>query len=299
MPSPRYLIVTADDFGIGPETSRGVLDLARAGAVTCTVLLVNSPHAESAVRGWRQAGAGLELGWHPCLTLDAPALPPQRVPSLVGPDRTFWKLGTFLRRMCLGRIRAEEVAAEFTAQYARFVELVGRPPTVINSHQHVHLFRPVEDALLAVLARQSPRPFVRRVREPWRTLVRIRGARLKRFALSWLGRRGARKQVARGFPGNDWLIGITDPAWAADPTLLARWLAAAPGRVVELMCHPGHRDETLVGRDCTRADGGQQRRVDEFTHLSAPGFREACRHAGFVLAAPRDLAHRAGGRDAA
>src|SRR5262249_60479832 len=78
----RYLIVAADDFGIGPATSQGILDLAVLGRVTATVLLVNSPYAEPAVRAWRQAGQPVELGWHPCLTLDRPVLPPEIVPSL-------------------------------------------------------------------------------------------------------------------------------------------------------------------------------------------------------------------------
>src|SRR5437879_4950211 len=65
----RSLIVTADDFGIGPATSLGILDLAVQGLVTGTVLLVNSPYAEQAVRAWNQAGRPVELGWHPALTL--------------------------------------------------------------------------------------------------------------------------------------------------------------------------------------------------------------------------------------
>jgi hypothetical protein len=88
----RRLIVTADDFGIGPATSRGILDLAAAGVVTSTVLLVNSPHAAEGVRLWEQAGGPLELGWHPCLTMDAPVLPPERVPSLVGANGRFQPL---------------------------------------------------------------------------------------------------------------------------------------------------------------------------------------------------------------
>src|SRR5437588_127944 len=44
----RCLVVVADDFGIGPATSRGILDLAAKGLVTGTVLLVNSPYAEEA-----------------------------------------------------------------------------------------------------------------------------------------------------------------------------------------------------------------------------------------------------------
>ena len=38
MQPKRYLVVTADDFGIGPATSRGILDLAGEGLVTATVL---------------------------------------------------------------------------------------------------------------------------------------------------------------------------------------------------------------------------------------------------------------------
>ncbi len=68
MEGTRYLIVNADDFGIGPDTSKSILELASAGLITSTVLLVNSPHAEEAVRRWRQMGRIVELGWHPCLT---------------------------------------------------------------------------------------------------------------------------------------------------------------------------------------------------------------------------------------
>src|SRR6516225_2972083 len=102
----RFLIVTADDFGIGPATSRGILDLAVAGVVTSTVLLVNSPFAAEGVVAWRAAGCPLELGWHPCLTTDAPVLPPERVPTLVGPDGRFRPLGQLLKRLMLGRVRA-------------------------------------------------------------------------------------------------------------------------------------------------------------------------------------------------
>ena len=50
MHGPRSLIVVADDYGIGPATSRGILDLAAEGLVTGAVLLVNSPHAAEGVR---------------------------------------------------------------------------------------------------------------------------------------------------------------------------------------------------------------------------------------------------------
>src|SRR5437773_1683140 len=132
MESGRYLIVVADDYGIGPATSTGILDLARDGLITATVLLVNSPFAAAAVREWRQSGVPLEIGWHPCLNLDRPVLPVQQVPSLVGRDGNFLPLRQFIPRLAFGRLRVSELRAELAAQYRRFHELIGHPPAVIN-----------------------------------------------------------------------------------------------------------------------------------------------------------------------
>ena len=65
MEPARFLMVVADDFGIGPETSKAILELARDNVVTGTVLLTNSPYAEPAVKAWRAAGLSADLGWHP------------------------------------------------------------------------------------------------------------------------------------------------------------------------------------------------------------------------------------------
>ncbi len=290
MDGKRYLIVMADDYGIGPATSEAILYLAGKGRITGTVLLVNSPYAEAAVRAWRQAGKPMELGWHPCLTMDPPVAPASSVPSLVGPNGCLWPLGSFISRACLGRIRAADVAQELWAQFERFRDLVGHEPTVVNSHQHTQLFPPVGPVLLDLLARGG-RPYVRRVYEPWSMLARIPGARVKRTFLSLLGRRQVRRQQEYGFPGNDCLAGITDPPYPFDPEFLTRWLARVPGRVVELTCHPGYFDLTLVGRDCAETDGLLSRRVDELHRLLEPTFLEACRRAGFTLVAPWQLTH--------
>lgn len=276
----RRLLVTADDFGIGPDTSRGILDLARLGAVTSTVLLVNSPHAADAVQLWAAAGRPAELGWHPCLTFDAPVLPAAKVPSLVGPDGRFHPLGTLLKKVAFGRVDGGQVEAEFRAQYGRFRDLTGRPPANVNAHHHVHIFRVIGDALLRVLAGQKPRPFVRRVVETRRTLMGVGGSRVKRGALNHFGKSAARRQAAAGFPGNDELLGVADPAGVEEAEFFPRWLAASTGEWVELMCHPGHADDELAGRE-TPADC--RRRVTEFARLSDPRFREAVAAAGFEL----------------
>jgi hypothetical protein len=127
------------------------------------------------------------------------------------------------------------------------------------------------------------------VREPWETWAGVPGARLKRGVLSLLGRGEAVRQAREGFPGADCLAGVTDPVWVRRADFFARWLSCVPGKVVELMCHPGHFDHTLVGRDCKEGDGLQQRRVDEYHLLGQPGFLQACREAGFTPRPPSDL----------
>jgi predicted glycoside hydrolase/deacetylase ChbG (UPF0249 family) len=282
-------VVVADDFGIGPETSRGILELAAERRITATVLLTNSPYAADAVVAWTRAGRPVELGWHPNLTLDSPILPPDRVQSLVDAAGRFHVLSAFLHRACTGRLRADEVAAELGAQYQRFIDLVGRPPSLVNSHQHVALFGPVGGVLLDVLREQAPKPFVRRVREPARMLWRIPGAKLKRAVLSQCGAQWARRSERLGFPGCDVLCGITDPECTADEEFYSRWLRLGPGETVELACHPGYRDETLIGRDCVTDGAGVMRRINELHLLRAPSFAAACHGAGFRLLAPSEL----------
>jgi hypothetical protein len=289
MDATRYLVVIADDYGMGPETSRGIIELAAAGVVTGAVLIVNTPYAADAVHAWRKSGVSIDMGWHPNLTMDPPCAPAEQVPSLVGPDGCLWSLGPFIKRVQLGRIRAAEVEVELQAQYDRFLALVGHVPRVVNSHQHTAIFPPIGDILLRVLSAQRPLPYLRRVREPWTMLARIPGAKIKRALLTVLGRRHARAQHRLGFPGPDWLAGITDPPWVTDPEFFARWVTQVPGRVVELACHPGYRDETLIGRDCGANDGLLQRRVDELHLLRQPRFLEACRQAGFTRVAPSAL----------
>jgi predicted glycoside hydrolase/deacetylase ChbG (UPF0249 family) len=281
---PRQLLIIADDFGMGPATSRGILRVAELGLLSATVLLVNSPHTADAVQAWHGAGQPVEIGWHPNLTLDAPLSPAEEVPSLVDAQGRFHVLSNFLARWAWGQLRYEDVTRELSAQYDRFVELMGHPPRVVNTHQHVAVCQPVGHALLNVLREKKCVPYVRRIREKWRTYQHVPGARVKRVFLHVLGRRFARACDAANLPGNQQLLGISDPRWVGSDTYFPRWLRAATGQCVELMCHPGEFDATLFGRDCAVGEGLAERRVAELAWMRAPGFRAALADAGFHVA---------------
>lgn len=285
----RRLIVVADDYGIGPATSAGILRLCRLGVVTGTVLLVNSPYAADAVKKWHATGVDADLGWHPCLTIDSPIAPPDRVRSLMMRDGRFPTLSRLMTWLVMGRCRPSEVVHELRAQLQLFREMTGHWPAVVNSHHHIQIFPIVGAALRWVLREAGIRPYLRCVREPLSTLRAIPGARAKRAFLCSLGASEARRQLADGFPGNNTLAGITNPACVHNPEFFARWLANTPGDIVELTCHPGERDETIYNRDAKPGDGNVERRLQELALLNHNQFHADVARAGFQLTRPSQL----------
>ena len=102
----KYLIVNADDFGASRGINRGIIEAHRNGIVTSTSLIVNTPFGEEAAKLANEA-RHLSVGLH----VDLPK----------APDATTERLREVLQR-----------------QFARFVELMGRPPSHLDSHHNLH-----------------------------------------------------------------------------------------------------------------------------------------------------------------
>jgi predicted glycoside hydrolase/deacetylase ChbG (UPF0249 family) len=119
------LVVNADDFGRSPGINRGVARAHEEGIVTSASLMVRWPAAVEAARYARERpefGVGLHLDLGEWRFTDGEWRPAYEVPG--------------------------DPAVEIVEQLARFRELVGRDPTHLDSHQHVHLHEPVRSALL-------------------------------------------------------------------------------------------------------------------------------------------------------
>ena len=114
-------------------------------------------------------------------------------------------------------------------------------------------------------------------------------ARAKRAGLTLLGRRVARRTAAHGFPGCEWLLGITDPSRTADVGYWAGWLKHIPlSGNLELCCHPGYLDLKLIGRDCEAGDG-LKRRSWEMNLLRSPSLPAALERAGLRVVRPSEV----------
>jgi predicted glycoside hydrolase/deacetylase ChbG (UPF0249 family) len=110
----KWLIVTADDFGISRGINSGIVEAHLRGVVTSTSLMVDRPACEEAVALARQCPR-LSLGLH----LELDEVDPKNVP------------------------------AEIERQQMRFVELVGSAPTHVDTHHDLHRDPEVLSPLLA------------------------------------------------------------------------------------------------------------------------------------------------------
>jgi predicted glycoside hydrolase/deacetylase ChbG (UPF0249 family) len=264
--------VVADDFGIGVETSRGIIDAATDGPVTATSALVVAEACEASLPLLEDA-PGLDLGLHVALTGGFRPVQATRASGLVGRDGRFGSLAALFAACLTRRVSRAALQDEIAAQAERLRRLAGRPPAYFDGHHHAHEL-PVIREVVAELAREGVLPPVSRVTpEPNEIRRRVTGDRLRRRILDALGRRTASVFARYGLQANDGLFGtFIDPGW----TLTAGFPWAAHLRhlpaagVVEWMVHPGRPDPALRAID-PYVDG----RVAEWQALTAPEHRAA------------------------
>jgi chitin disaccharide deacetylase len=128
----RYLIVNADDFGQSAGINRGIIEAHECGIVTSASLMVCWPGAkEAAAYSHRHAefSVGLHLDLGEWTYTDGCWLP-------------------IYERVALEN--AENLAAEVTRQLEIFRALIGRDPTHLDSHQHVHRNEPLRAVMAEI-----------------------------------------------------------------------------------------------------------------------------------------------------
>lgn len=263
----RRLIVNADDYGLTAGVSRAILLAHHTGILTSTTFMVNFPWAgemAAQLAGAPRLGVGLHLN----LTTGAPVLPPDQVPSLVGPDGRF---GRDLLRL-LRRVRPAEAEREWSAQLERFVALVGRLPTHLDTHRYLQAWPPLCRAMLAVARRYGvaavralpPDFFPPGTFPRWSPAGPVLRAVLRRT--SALIRQSGLRAPDRTLAGDLDL-----------PGLLARLDRAGEG-VTEIVTHPGEVDDQLRALSSLR-----DQRAVELAALTAPEARERVERLGLQL----------------
>jgi predicted glycoside hydrolase/deacetylase ChbG (UPF0249 family) len=128
----RHLIVNADDFGLSPGVNRGIIECAERGILTSASLMVRWPAASEAAayaKQSRKISAGLHV------------------------DLGEWILRNGEWELLYKVVDCENpiaVEAEIARQVDEFRRLLGRNPSHLDSHQHVHRNDPIRSFMLAL-----------------------------------------------------------------------------------------------------------------------------------------------------
>ncbi len=231
------LIVNADDLGAGHRTDRGIFEAYSKGIVTCASVLPNGPSFTDALR--EADRLGLPLGVHLNLSEGRPLT--GAIAGLTDAAGGFPGKYETRKRLMTAAVRSEEILDECLAQIDRILSS-GCAVSHLDTHQHVFLFHPVTNAVIAaarsfaIRAVRLPDPAENAEDDPPGELG-TELALYRRLAPA------ARKAVS--------LAGLLAPdaLWGMpllnrlDEHQIDRLLQRIPHGTWELMVHPGYLDE--------------------------------------------------------
>jgi predicted glycoside hydrolase/deacetylase ChbG (UPF0249 family) len=230
------ILTNADDFGMDDDTVRATIECLDAGALTGATIMPNMPATARAV-GYARAHPEKSFGVHLTFvtdTVEAPLCPPESLPTLADASGRFLPSQVVRVNALRGRIAVDEIARETAAQIARLVDQ-GVRVSHVDSHGHLHKFKPFRLALSAVL----PRFGITRVRN-------VQDVYLKRPLKSptfWLGG-WWRGKIMRSFATTDHFFmpppESAETAWV--PRLLSRFTDARGDGTLEVGVHPGYAE---------------------------------------------------------
>jgi predicted glycoside hydrolase/deacetylase ChbG (UPF0249 family) len=225
--SGKYLIVNADDFGQSHGVNDGIVRAHHWGIVTSASLMVRWPAATEA-SAFARALPGLSVGLH------------------IDLGEQVFQAGAWHPLYTVVPLQDEAaIRREITHQLEAFDRLMGRAPSHLDSHQHVHLREPVRTVLIEVAQRL--------------------GVPLRHFSpeISYCGRFYG--QTAEGTPLRD-VISVDG---------LIHILETLPVGCTELGCHPAER--------CDLQTMYAQERLQELKVLCDPSVRASMRAMGIEL----------------
>jgi chitin disaccharide deacetylase len=280
----KFLIITADDFGLNEAVNRGVEQSARAGILTAASLMVAAPGAADAVRRAREL-RGLSVGLHLVLADGWSVLPRREIPALVDGDGRFGNnmVRDGVRFFALPAVR-RQLEAEIRAQFQAFAA-TGLPLDHVNAHKHFHLHPTLLEMLVRIGA-EFGMPAVRLPREPaWaarRAGGAIAGPAVAGLLSPWLAVMRRRLRAAR-LAHNDQVFGIADSG-SMDESRLLEILGRLPEGVTEIYLHPAVESGAAI----SPAMRGY-RHADELAALTSASVRAAVLACGAATGGFRDL----------
>ena len=219
-------VMCADDYGMTPEISTGILELARQKRITATSAMSLSPHWADGALPLRELQPLVDVGLHLDWT------------SSFAVEKGFGtSLPVLMALSTLRLLRLSTIERAVEQQLDLFETHFKAPPDHVDGHQHIHQFPVIRDVLMRVLSRRyntQDRPWIRIAR------VAERPASMKAQVINAMGANALETLAVKyGFAHSHYLTGVYNFHGHAELYLqhLHHWLARMPQGTV-LMCHP-------------------------------------------------------------
>lgn len=132
------LMITADDYGMTPAVTDGIITCIREGLLTQTGLFTNMPSTQYAVNRMLKEFPDFCLGQDINFSTGAPVTDPSLIPSMVQDNGQFLTSSMHRQRDKEDphHVKYEEAFLEGENQVKRFIELVGKKPDYIGGHAY-------------------------------------------------------------------------------------------------------------------------------------------------------------------
>jgi hopanoid biosynthesis associated protein HpnK len=284
----KFLIVTADDFGLHEAVNEAVEQASVAGVLTAASLMVAAPAAADAIRRARELPR-LRVGLHLVLADGSAMLTPDLIPGLAD------QAGRMNSRMFVNGVRffafpgvRRQLEAEVRAQFSAFAR-TGLTLDHVNVHKHFHL-HPTLLEMVVRIGREFGVTAVRVPDEPLWFAARgghwLAGANAALLApwIALMKRRLRRAQILH----NDRIFGVA-ASGAMDEAKLLAILERLPPGVTEIYLHPATESGSTIASSMST-----YRHADELAALLSTRVRAAIAAGGFCHGGYADVTRARG-----
>lgn len=252
------MIVCADDYGIAPGVSEGIIELIGEKRISATSCVMVGPFVDTAMNHLRRLQARVDIGLHLVLTFDHPLTALSQKSGLVGNRGKFYSFSHLLMNAYKRSIEYDAVSEEIDAQIDRFKSLMGHPPHYIDGHQHIQQLPVIREAVANAahdLAKSGQNVYVRVAALPaaWLWTKGLRYSSKFAFGNCMIALPGKTLEPIldrAGIPHNRFLLGFYDyEGGATFEAVVQLYLTLQPNTKDILFCHPGYVDDELRLRD--------------------------------------------------
>lgn len=133
------LLVQADDYGITPAVSRGIIYGITNGLIRNTGIFINMKWCEECVEMIKPYLNQIDFGIDLNISTGNPVLPAHKIPTLVDKNGKFlssWQSRKLDELFNKNHASMKEVYREFDAQIQKYIHLVGKKPDYIHAHAY-------------------------------------------------------------------------------------------------------------------------------------------------------------------